>query len=166
MFFILVYLHDCYFGKKNMSSGTNFGCSCCKEGTFLDWRLKHAHTFHPGQKQEMIDEGCEDYEWVDIYRSDSLSKKKLGVDVIWENGTDTTGTIIVDIPDGNYRVEDCSFEGQALYIFVKNLEIDEQNLVTCAAAVDWCSTGITAHLFYEGVYFDVEKKTVRIELGS
>jgi hypothetical protein len=142
-----------------------------EEGTFLDWRLKNAHTFRPGQKQEMIDEGCEDYEWVDVYRSDRSPKKKLPVDVIWENGTDTTATIIVDIPDGNYRVDDCSFEGEALYIFVKNSKIDEQNLVTCAAAVDWCMHEFyrrswIAHLFYESVYFDVEKNTVKIEMGS
>ena len=135
--------------------------------TFLDWRLKHAHTFHPGQKQEMIKEGCEDYEWVDIYRSDSLTNEKLEVDVVWENGSDKTGTIIVDIPDGAYLVNDCSFEGSPLYIFVKNLEIDEQNLVTCAAAVDWCDKeSVTAHLFYESVVFDIEKQTVSIFLGS
>jgi hypothetical protein len=135
---------------------------------YLQWRLDQAGTgvsqIHRGVKRHMIAEGCDDYEYVNIYRAD-VGYRKLPVQMIWgENGD--MGTVVVDIPDGCYRVEETvDGEGKPVFLNVKDKKIDEAELHKCSAYADWSLTS-SLHMFYEFVIFNVHAKTVLIGMGS
>ena len=134
---------------------------------YLQWRLDQAaggvSQIYPETKIDMISEGCDDYEYVPIMRNDM--KGELPVDMIWgENGA--MGTICVDIPDGDYRVEKTvNGEGKPVFLHVKDKKIDEAHLHECSAYSDWSKTS-SLHYFYERVSFNIDKKTVNIAMFS
>ena len=135
---------------------------------YLQWRLDQAETgvsqIHRGVKRNMIAEGCDDYEYVNIYRAD-VGRLKLPVQMIWGDNDDM-GTVVVDIPDGCYRVEETADgEGKPVFLNVKDKKIDEAELHTCGAYADWSLTS-SLHYFYEFVIFNVVAKTVLIGMGS
>ena len=130
---------------------------------YLKWRLETASCQQvcPDTKQFMIDEGCEKYEHLPI----SCRNEDFKVDMIWgENGA--MGTIVADIPDGEYQVEGAvDGAGKKVFLSVKDKKINEHQFHLCSAYSDWSRT-IVPHYYYEFVHFDEDKKTVSFCMGS